>query len=135
MGSPERGLRRRDRRFEHFLISCPFGAAIRSQLFVVDREDVIDGQKEQLSGTHFASFRSVASWFFIDRLTASFTRFWRADRRGEMISDSPSVRISSSVSRSIERRSRMGLSMTSPRLFPMGESFLEIMLLRTLYQA
>ena len=62
-----------------------------------------------------------------DLVEAAFTRSrFRARLTGAMISRSPSVVMSSSVSRVMSSSSRMGFSMTMPRLFPMAESFLRM---------
>ena len=78
---------------------------------------------KQLPFVHFANFRKVRSCRAITRFDDAAMRFLRSFLTGSMIKRSPSVRTSSSVSRSIPNSSRIGFSINNPRLFPTAESF------------
>ena len=63
---------------------------------------------------HLASLRRVSSWAMSARWWAARTLSFFPFRTGEMMSRSPSVLMSSSVSRSMSSNSRIGFSMTKP---------------------
>ena len=97
------------------------GEAEALDLVSPDSEHVL--HPEELYRPHFASFSNAAAWTSATRNDASRTRSARASRSGRMMSASPSVLTSSSVSLSMRSSSSTGLSMMSPRLFPTTLNF------------
>lgn len=91
------------------------------QLVIMQFKHLQYRQKERIPfAGHFASFLKVRSWEARVRACARAILRSRepAVRIGVMISRSPSVETSSSVSAVIRSSSRTGLSMMMPELFP-----------------
>src|SRR5574341_1587826 len=118
----------RKRLLGHDVVPKASGSAMSRQLLLVDEEHV--GEVEELRLHHLASLRRLSSWAAIARPRAAFTLPLFPLRIGTRTSLSPSVFMSSSVSRSMSSSSRMGFSMTMPRLFPMAVSFFRMAGLR-----
>src|SRR5688572_29019944 len=103
----ERGLGRGDRGLEEASVPEARRTAEPGELVGVEFDDFIDGEEVRLDG-HLAIFLNVASWASIARLAAARIFAFRAERTGWMMRRSPSVVMSSSVSRSMSSNSRMG---------------------------
>jgi hypothetical protein len=115
----------RDSGFQQGLIADAPKPAVPFNLLIMQGDHFLYGE-EVRAFLHFANFRKVRSCRAITRFDAAAMRFPRSFLTGSMIKRSPSVRTSSSVSRSIPNSSRIGFSINNPRLFPTAESFFRI---------